>query len=245
LHCVMLASGKGSRSGRGLGRVPKPMLEVGGRLLIERALDFLFDGGVESVTVCTSTGDYPVFMDWLRGCDYTGKVELSASNHDHSAGTGPLHDLLAICMKNHFSSGTLVTAGNRLFDLPLAEYGEFCARHEGDSVCVLEDPAGCGEGPCGMAAMTTDDRVIDFTTDRRRRSGLRALPLVYLSAETLHYLRSYLAEGGSGECIGHFLQWSYRFRPLYAFVTEGRHFFIKDTPSLKKAVSHFEKSGGI
>ena len=72
-----------------------------------------------------------------------------------------------------------------------------------------------------------------------------ALPLIHLSAETIPYLGRYLAEGNDAGCIGSFLEWSYRFRPLFAYKAEGKHFRLTNGASAKKIASHFEKTGRI
>jgi NDP-sugar pyrophosphorylase family protein len=238
----------GERGERG-SRTPSALLDVGDRPLIEHQLDFLFAGGIESASVCTGRGGYGAFRDWLRGCSYTGRVELlTPNNHSSfSCGDGPLRDLGDILARGGFNEGVVVTAGNRYFDFHFGGFAEFCAAHEGDSVVVMNVRSGGKAVRCGMAAVTANDRIISFKVDPDGAAAtpLVALPLIHLSPDTIPYLGRYLGEGNDPCCIGFFLEWSYRFRPLFAYKAEGRHFRVTDAASARKAASHFEKSRRI
>ncbi len=247
MQAVLLDPGTAETSkGRG-SRSPGALVDVGGRPLIEHQLDFLFGGGVKSACVCTGQDGYGAFRDWLRGCDYTGRVELVTNNNHNGGGTGPLRDLCAILERGNFIDGVVVTAGNRYFDFPFSGFVEFCGVHDGDAVVIMDVKNGGKAVRCGMAAVTANDRVISFEVDPTGKKGtpLVALPLLHLSAETIPYLGRYLAEDNDAGCIGSFLEWSYRFRPLFAYKAEGKHFRVTNAASAKKIASYFEKSGRI
>jgi NDP-sugar pyrophosphorylase family protein len=246
MQAVILDPGSAAASKPGGAKLPEALIDVGGRPLIERQLDFLFGGGVESACVCTGQDGYGRFRDWLRGCDYTGRVEL-ITNNNHNGSGGPLYDLCSVLERGNFTDGAVVTAGNRYFEFPFSGFVEFCREHDGDSVVIMDVKNGGKSVRCGMAAVTSNERVISFAVypSGKKNTPLVALPLIHLSAETIPYLGRYLAEGNDAGCIGSFLEWSYRFRPLFAFQAEGKHFRITDAASAKKVASHFEKSGRI
>jgi NDP-sugar pyrophosphorylase family protein len=246
MQAVILDPGTASASKGSAGKLPGALIDVGGRPLIEYQLDFLFGGGIESACVCTGREGYGRFRDWLRGCDYTGRVELVTSNGNMDE-AGPLYDLATILGRGNFIDGVVVTAGNRYFDFPFTRFIEFCGGHDGDSVVIMDVKYGGKAVRCGMAAVTANDRVISFDVDPEGGTStpLVALPLIHISSETIPYLGRYLAEGNDADCIGSFLEWSYRFRPLFAYHAEGRHFRITNRASTKRIISHFEKTGRI
>ena len=241
MQAVILDTGAAEASKSGAGKLPGALIDVGGRPLVEHQLDFLFRGGVESACVCTGQDGYSKFRDWLRGCDYTGRVEL-VTNNNNNGDTGPLYDLCAILERDNFSDGVIVTAGNRYFDFPFKGFVDFCGVRDGDAVVIMDVKNGGKSVRCGMAAVTSNERVISFAVypAGKKNTPLVALPLIHLSAETIPYLGRYLAEGNDAGCIGSFLEWSYRFRPLFAYRAEGKHFRVTNTASAKKVASHFE-----
>ncbi len=247
LQAVILDPGTASASkGRGK-KMPGALVDIGGRPLIEHQLDFLFGGGIESACVCTGENGYGAFRDWLRGCAYTGRVELVTNGSHNGDNAGPLHDLGMILEHGNFTDGVVVTEGNRYFDFPFEGFVRFCGEHDGDVVVVMNVRNGGKAVRCGMAAVTANERIISFAVDPKGKTGtsLVALPLLHLSAETIPYLGRYLSEGNDADRIGSFLEWSYRFRPLFAYKAEGKHFRVTNAASAKKIASHFEKSGRI
>lgn len=243
MHAVILAAAPASRPVRDRAGAPMPLTAVGGRPLIEHLLELFFRGGVESASVCGAGTDYYRYLDWLRGCDYTGRVEILDGAANGAA--GPLNDLGRFFRRARPAGGIVVTAGDRFYDFPFESFARFCAERDGDVVCVTGEREGSA-GRCGMAAVTANERVIDFTVQPKgRRRGLSAIPLLHLSPETTGCLDRYLAEGNDGACVGSFLEWTYRFRPLYAYRIEGRCFHLTGAAAIRRVASHFEKSGGI
>lgn len=243
MRAVILAAGRPARSARDAGRAPMPLAEIGGRPLIEHQLEFLFRGGVESASVCGAGPDYHRYLDWLRGCGYTGRVEIIDGAPNGEA--GPLHDMGRLVRRGRPADGLVVSGGDRLFDFPLGPFLRFCAGRDGDVVGVTDSRQNAG-GRCGTAAVTANDRVIEFAAPAAgRRRGLSAVPLVRLSSETAGLLERYLAEGNDGVCIGSFLEWTYRFRPLYACRLEGRCLHLDGPAALRRIASRFEKNRRI
>jgi hypothetical protein len=68
-----------------------------------------------------------------------------------------------------------------------------------------------------------------------------ALPFYRISAESIPFLRKYLADGNDRDCIGSFFEWSYRRRPLFAYRTDGKRYHLVDESSYRRICSVFEK----
>ena len=242
MHAVIHPAGQAVRANGGAA-APPPLTAVGGRPLIEHQLEFFLRGGAESASVCGAGADYHRYLEWLRGSDYAGRVEIldSAANGEAS----PLHDIRRLIRRDRPAGGLVVSAGDRFYDFPFDQFVRFCGEHDGDVVGVTVEREDA-QGRCGMAAVTANDRVIDFAAPPKGRRGwISAVPLIRLSAETTALLERYLAEGNDGACIGSFLEWTYRFRPLYAYRIEGRCYRLGGPSALKRIASRFEKNGAV
>ena len=243
MHAVILAAGAAPPASRRRKNAPIPLAAGGGRPLIEHQLDFFFHGGVESASVCSTGSDYHLYLDWLRGCAYTGRVEII--DGAASGAAGPLHDLGRLAQRRRPPGGLAITAGDMYYDFPFPPFSRFCGEHDGDVVCVTGAPEDAG-GRCGTAVVTANERVIDFIAGTRsRRRGLSAIPLIHLSSETTLCLERYLSDGSGGDGIGSFLEWTYRFRPLYAYRLEGRCFRLDGRAAIRRIASRFEKPRAV
>lgn len=241
MQAVVLASDRYEASRSKYNGLPRALLPIAGRTVLDHLLRLLFSSGrIESVDLSTDREGYPFFLEWLRGCDYTGKVEIFSNG---CAGpSGPVADIFNITSKKPGNGDFLVVSGDQIFDFTLEPFLRFCGEQEGDVVAVERDRRSPVKKMCGALAVTSAGRVIEFRhTEEVSGSDLTAFPLVGLSAGSLPFLHEYISEGNDTRCIGSFLQWSYRKRPLYAFRHEGERFQIFDAASFRKISAIFEK----
>lgn len=215
---------------------PVSLIPVTGRPVIEHALRFLCsDDSIGNIHICTGSRGYQQFIEWLRGCDYTGRVELFNGNHNTG---GIIAELLNFTSKKNIQEDLLVLPGDHIPDFPAGPFLRFCAEKDGDVVGVVKGRSQGATIRCGFAAVTSRDRVIGFEIDPPKpKSNLVAFPLVKLSAATIPFLSEYILDGNDTGCIGSFLAWSYRIRPLYAFLQDGGRYQILGEAPLRKISS--------
>lgn len=245
MQVVVLAAGFGERLHPLTRKIPKSLLEFGGRPIIDHLIGFLCGSeDIETVHIRTNAHYYPVFKEWLRGCEFMGRVELSSNGIDSAARSlGAVGDLEDICSKKQFKKDILVVAGDNIFNTDICPFVEFCSRKDGDVVMVKEAENKKELKECGVVIVTADDRIIDFEEKPEDpKSQLVSLPLYRLSAETIPFLKKYLMEDNDPDCIGCFFAWSYRRRPLFAFKINGGRYHLTDMASYRKIRSLFEKS---
>ncbi len=247
MHVVVLAAGFGERLHPLTKKVPKSLLEVGGKAVIDHLIGFLCGSdAIDTIHIRTNALYYPVFKEWLRRGEFMGKVELS-SNGIGSANEslGAVGDLESICSKKQFKQDILVVAGDNIFDTDISPFIEFCSEKEGDVVMVMEARSKAEFQESGVVVVTSGDRIIDFEEKPDDpKSKLVSLSLYRLSAETIPFLKKYLMEGNNSDCIGCFFAWSYRRRPLFAYKINGGRHHLTDLASYRKIRSLFEKSPG-
>ncbi len=245
MDAVILAAGFGERLMPYTEKSPKALLEVAGKPVIDYLLGFL--GGspaVGTIHVRTNARYYHVFKDWLRECEYMGRVELTSNGvHEAKDRLGAVGDIEDLCTKKNFKEDIIVAASDNIFDFSFDSFIDFCKGTAGDVVVVMEsdDTKALREG--GVVVVTADERIIDFKEKPARpKSHLQALPLYKLSAESIPFLRRYLMDGNDTDCIGSFFEWSYRRRPLFAFRVDGTRYRLVDERSYRRVCSAFEKN---
>jgi NDP-sugar pyrophosphorylase family protein len=245
MDAVILAAGFGERLMPYTEKSPKALLEVGGKPVIDYMLGFLCgSSAVGTIHIRTNARYYPVFRDWLRACDYMGRVELSSNGvYESKDRLGAVGDIEALCTKKNFKEDIIVAAGDRIFDFPFDSFIDFCKGTAGDVVVVMEDGDKKVLREGGVVVVTSDERIIDFREKPARpKSHLLALPFYRLSAESIPFLRRYIMDGNDTDCIGSFFEWSYRRRPLFAFRADGARYHLVDEQSYRRVRSAFEKN---
>jgi len=238
MKAIVLAAGFGKRLKPLTEKTPKSLLEVGGKPIIDHLLDFLFaSSSITSVHIRTNALYYPLFKDWLKRCPYIGKVEISSNGVSSiNEKLGAIGDLENICSSNYITEDVIVVAADNIFSFELDPFIEFSRTREADVVAVRE----CSDEEVlkmgGVVEITSEGRVIDFKEKPSDpKTNLAALPLYYLSANSIQFLKKYILEGNDRDKMGSFLQWSYRRRPLYAFKVDGARIHITDMESYEEA----------
>ena len=244
MQAVILAAGFGERIRSSGGKTPKALLEVGGRSILDYLLDFLTaDPGIKTIHVRTNALYYPAFKEWLKGCKFMGRVELSSNGVLSPHGKlGAVADLEDHCSKKAVKEDLIVAAGDNIFDFSITPFLDFCKETDGDVVAVKENRNVKTLTEGGVVVVTSNDRIIDFEEKPQKpKSHLYALPLYRLSEDTISCLKKFLVNGQDTDHLGSFLAWSYRRRPLFAYRVNGERYHVTDPASYKKIRSLFEK----
>lgn len=247
MEAIVLAAGFGERLSPVTDTTPKALLEVGGRPVIDHLLGFMTGSPeIETIHIRTNAHYYPLFKDWLRECEYMGRVELSSNGaKGPSEKLGAVGDIEDLCSRKKFRGNVLVAAADNIYDFSLDDFLSFCNGTDGDVVVVMETSSRKALKAGGVAVVTSKDRIIDFEEKSARpKSKLLALPFYRMSAETIPYLRKYVMDGNDRDCIGSFFSWTYRRRPLFAYRADGTRYHLTDPASYKKVCSAFEKTAG-
>jgi len=84
LQAIILAAGTGSRIAAVSGGKPKPLLEVGGKTLIEHQLDILADAGISPVTIVVGHESAKVRESVGNRADYVENPDPSGTNSLYS-----------------------------------------------------------------------------------------------------------------------------------------------------------------
>jgi mannose-1-phosphate guanylyltransferase len=143
MRALLLAAGLGTRLRPLTDTVPKAMVDIAGRPLLDRWLAMLFDGGIERVLVNTHYLG-PVIQTFVKSSPWSGAVDLV----DEASLLGTGGTLLA--NRQWFGPGPLlVTHGDNASDLDVAA---FIRAHAGRPPNVLatmalfrtDHPQSCG-----------------------------------------------------------------------------------------------------
>lgn len=110
-HAVILAAGQGSRLGLFTRRLPKPLLPVAGRAMIERSLECLSEAGVERATIVV--GHLADRIEARLGGNYGG-VALDYVRSDRYRSTNDIYSLWLA--REQLSGDTLLLQPDVVYD---------------------------------------------------------------------------------------------------------------------------------
>jgi glucose-1-phosphate thymidylyltransferase len=221
---------------------PKPLLEVGGRAILDRLLEQLAEiASLEHVFVVTNARFAADFREFLqtweppRAHPSISVVDDGTTSDDNKLGA--IGDLELVIRRHRLADDLLVAAGDSIFTgAPLDEFARLGLAKEAPLIAVYD--VGDREAIKRFSAITTDDdgRILAFEEKPSEpQSTLAGIALYFYPRSVLPLIRSYLQEGNNPDQPGRLVQWLYPRLPVYTWLVPGRWYDIGSKETLAEA----------
>jgi glucose-1-phosphate thymidylyltransferase len=259
MNALILAAGYATRLYPLTLKKAKPLLEVGGKPIIEWLSDNVASvPALQTVYIVTNDKFASDFQDWANACqDRPAFGELRRGRHremkikiinDGSKSDddklGAIGDINLVLMRENLTNDDLlVIAGDNLFEQPLSDFVN-AAKHSQATVAVHD--VGNLEAMKKYGTVTIDSRGVITNFEEKPpkpKSTLAAVALYYYSREVLPLFTTYLAAGNNPDQPGLFLQWLYTRKPVNTFEIKGRWLDIGSKETLEEADKIFAGRG--
>ncbi len=244
MKALILAAGYATRLRPLTDSVPKQLLPVGGRPMVDWILDKIREAGIADVHLVTNGRFADDFARWGAG----------AGVHVHDDGTttnetrlGAIGDIRFVQEHADFDDDLLVIAGDNLFDYSLTDYIRFWGEKSGASAVAVYD-VGDRElaKKYGIVDVDQDDRIVGFIEKPTDPPSTLSATATYLYARRHAALvDTYLNEGNPPDQPGHFIGWLYQREPVYAYRIEGGWYDVGDAGQLLEADNRLRALAGL
>jgi glucose-1-phosphate thymidylyltransferase len=246
VKALLLAAGYGTRLRPLTDDLPKELLSVGGRPIIDWILDSLVAvPAIDEIHVVTNATKTAAFETWAAEREVTLHNDGTGSNEDRLGAIGDVR--FVIDRAGLRDDDLLVIAGDNLFGFSLAEYVEFWRGKGGGSAIAvhrLADPSLASL--YGVVELGADDRLVSLEEKPEHpRSDLVSTATYLFSREHLALLERYLDEGNPPDPPGKFIAWLYEREPVYGFRFTEEWLDIGDHGQLLEADNRYRSRAGL
>jgi glucose-1-phosphate thymidylyltransferase len=242
MDALILAAGYGTRLGELTKDTPKPLLDVGGRPMLEHILDRVLEGGqVRRVVVVSNHRFVGNFERWAAGWTRVPVVVVDDGTESNETRLGANGDIRFAIEKAGVQDDLLVVGGDNLFTFDLARFIAFSAEHRAGN--VLYDVGSLELAKLyGVADLAADQRITAMVEKPPApRSTLASTCIYFWGREHLPLYERYLAEGHDKDRTGSFLAWAHRVIPVYGWRGEGEWWDIGDRGELERVRARFAR----
>jgi glucose-1-phosphate thymidylyltransferase len=230
LKALILAAGYATRLYPLTKERPKPLLEVGGRPMVDWILDRIREvDDVDEVHLVTNAKFAPAFEAWAP----PGVVVHDDGTTSDDDRLGAVGDIAFVGLDGDL----LVVAGDNLFDFSLGDFADFWRLKDRASAVAL-----CDVGDVelarkyGIVELDGNDRVVGFVEKPEAPpSTLAATATYFFHREHAALVPRYLEEGNSPDQPGRFVAWLQQREPVYGYRFEGEWLDIGDREQLAEA----------
>ena len=240
MKCLILAAGYATRLYPLTENFPKPLLEVGGKPIIDRLVDDLAAlPETEGFLVVTNHKFAPHFARWqgekAKVCP-CGIAVLDDGTSTNEGRLGAVRDMQLALGALGDTDSLLVMAGDNALDFSLAGFAAFARERQASCVMCYEEQE---RDKLQKTAVVTVDGAQRITSYEEKplhpRGNLAVPPFYYYRAQDAARGSEALASGCGGDAPGSFAAWLSRRVPMYAYRMPGRRYDIGDIPSYEYA----------
>jgi glucose-1-phosphate thymidylyltransferase len=245
MKAIILAAGYATRLRPLTDDVPKPLLPVGGRPILDWILANIRQvDEIDAIHVVTNSRFAGQFEEWGAVHGVAVHDDGTSTNDDR---LGAIGDLKYVLDRAGIDDDVLVIAGDNLFDFRLADYVRFWRSHPNTSAIAVYD---CGDlelaAGYGIVELDSDDRITFFVEKPADPPSTLAAIATYLySRRQLPLIADYLAEGNAPDQAGSLVAWLYPRQPVYGYRFAGEWFDIGDRKQLLEADNRTRRLQGL
>jgi glucose-1-phosphate thymidylyltransferase len=244
---VLLAAGYATRLQPLTDDLPKHLLPVGGRPMLDWVLDRVRElEEVDGIHLVTNSRFASDFARWAEPRAIRVHDDGTRSNDDRLGAVGDLR--LVVEEAALEDEELLVLAGDNLFEISLPHFAEWWrGKPQPASAVPLHDVGDLELATqYGIAATDVEGRIVEFVEKPSDPPSTLASTLIYLlPPEHVALVGSYLKEGESPDNAGSFLGWLARREPVYGYRFEGPWYDIGDRDQLLEADNRLRRAAGL
>ena len=249
MKAIILAAGYATRLYPLTKNFPKPLLEVGGKTILDRLVDEIKT--IEDITgvyVVTNRRFYGHFAEWAckhksirTGLETKILDDGTTSNDDRLGAVG---DIQFAIEARDIADDVFVLAADNILLFSLQELVNTFKSNPVSYIAVRHNPDYHDRKRRGNVQLGEDNRVLQFIEKPDRPiSEWSASPVYIYPASILPRFKEYIANGGNPDAPGHFLEWLHTCETVYAYNIDGGVLDIGNRESLAEAREFFRSRG--
>jgi glucose-1-phosphate thymidylyltransferase len=239
VKALILAAGYATRLSPLTDNMPKQLLPIGGRPIVDWILDKVREAGIDDIHLVTNARFAPLFADWATAQGVTIHDDGTTSNETRLGAIGDIRFV-------NLDDDLLVIAGDNLFDFSLADYVEFWKSKGGSAVAVYDVQDLELAKKYGIVAVDEDERIVDFVEKPDEPPSTLAATATYLyRRDHVGLVDEYLEGGNNPDQPGNLVAWLHRREPVYAYRFSGGWYDIGDRDQLLAADNRLRAERGL
>lgn len=248
MKAIILAAGYATRLYPLTQNLPKPLLEVGGKTILDHLIDQLKQiPEINHAYLVTNHRFFSNFQNWEKRRNFLTPRSFGESSHlkinilddgtlSNDDRLGAVGDIQFALKTQKIKEDILVLAADNILQFSLKDFVFAYQSHLSPFVCVRVIKDSKDRKHRGIAQLDESNRIVNFEEKPSNPKSKWGVPPFYIyPSVSLSQINTYLNNGGNPDAPGHFLEWLCKQEPVYAYKIEGTILDIGNHDSLEKA----------
>ncbi len=242
MKALILAGGYGTRLYPLTESMPKSLLDVSGRPIVEYILEKIATiPDIKGIYMVVNEKFHKNFEQWNEQRNSENPVVLvNNGTTDDSNKLGAIRDIELVINKEKIDDELLIIAGDNLFDFGLKGFYDFWKKKKSFCIGLFKINNLSIISKYSNVRLDSEERITDFVEKPAKAlSDLIAICLYIFPKKGLSILSKYLEEGNNPDAPGYFIQWLVKREKAYGYQFSGKWLDIGDINSYNKAKEEF------
>lgn len=241
MKCLILAAGYATRLYPLTENFPKPLLEVGGKTILDWLLDDMDTVGAIDEYVVISNHKYAHhFENWAatKPMKITVVDDGTTSNETR---LGAVRDIQFAIDQLHLDDDLLVMAGDNLLDFSMTRFIRYALEKNAPCTMRYYEPSFQKLLKSGIVTVDENDKITRMTEKvPNPETNWVSVAFYYYPRETVRLIAQALADGCGVDAPGSFLIWVSQRTTSYAMEMPGHRYDVGNLDSYQKIKEKYE-----
>ena len=235
MKCLILAAGYATRLYPLTENFPKPLLEVGGKTILDWLVDDIDTAGLVDEYVVISNHKYAHHFDKWAATKAMKVTVVDDGTSSNETRLGAVKDIQFAMDQLDLDDDMLVIAGDNVLDFSLTQFVRY-AKEKGTS-CIMSyyEPEEKKLVKCGVVEINSDDRILSMEEKPAcPKSHWCCPPFYYYTREDAKLVEKGIASGCGIDAPGSYIAWLCTQTTVYAMEMPGKRFDVGNLESYNK-----------
>lgn len=235
MKCLILAAGYATRLYPLTENFPKPLLEVGGKTILEWLLDDMDTAGVIDEYVVISNHKYARHFEAWAATKAMKITVVDDGTISNETRLGAVRDIQFAIHKLNLEDDLLVMAGDNLLDFSMTAFIRYALQKNAPCTMRYYEPSFRKLLKSGIVSVDEND-TITLMTEKvpNPASNWVSVAFYYYPREVAKQIDQALADGCGADAPGSFLIWVSQRITSYAMEMPGKRFDVGDIASYEQ-----------
>ena len=236
---IILAAGYATRMYPLTLNYPKPLLEVGGKKIIDWLIEDLEKSGVERTVVVSNHKFISQFQAWAEGRENIIVLDDGSEDNDHRLGA--VKDIEFAIEEANIDDDIVVLAGDNVLNFSLSSFIEYGRKRKTSCIMRHEEKDENKLRKTGVIEIDEDELVLNMEEKPKEpKSNWAVPPFYYYTKEDKDLIKEGIASGCGTDAPGSFVSWLVKTRPVHAYRMIGERFDVGSIEGYEKIKKEYK-----
>ena len=236
---IILAAGYATRMYPLTLNYPKPLLEVGGKKIIDWLIEDLEKSGVERTVVVSNHKFISQFQAWADGRENIIVLDDGSEDNDHRLGA--VKDIEFAIEEANIDDDIVVLAGDKVLNFSLSSFIDYGRKKKTSCIMRHEEKDENKLRKTGVIEIDEDELVLNMEEKPKEpKSNWAVPPFYYYTKEDKDLIKEGIASGCGTDAPGSFVSWLVKTRPVHAYRMIGERFDVGSIEGYEKIKKEYK-----